>query len=136
MEITNSTFNFTAVLQIGKQVNSVTIILDEQFVDTNDSSDPHSFTLQSNNASQMTRIQLTFNDAEPINRHFNGNWGWLKLLSQSFESALTKKESLINLSMNEYPAKYILSTENQSNPFMSLNLQLFHLPQQLTDEKA
>lgn len=123
--------------KFGKQVKSVKInINDEQFTDTDESSNSHSFTLQANNESPMTSIQLTFNDAEPINRHFKGNWGWLKLINQSFESVLTKKESLINLSMNEHPAKYILSAENQANPFMSLNLQLFHLPQQLTDDKA
>lgn len=123
--------------KFGKQVKSVAInINNEHFIDTNDSGYTHSFTLQDNNATPMSSIQLTFNDADPINRHFKGSWGWLKLLNQSFESILTKKETLINLSLNEHPAKYILSSDNQANPFMSLNLQLFHLPQQLSDEKV
>lgn len=123
--------------KFGKQVKLVKInINDEEFSDRYASSNPHVVTLQSDNSTPMTSIQLTFDDTQPINRHFKGNWGWLKLINQSFESVLTKKESLLNLSMNEHPAKYILSAESQANPFTSLNLQLFHLPQQLTDEKA
>jgi len=121
--------------KFSKQVKSVTInINDKEIIDTTDSGQTHLFTLQDNHPGSMSSIRLTFDNAEVINRHFNGHWGWLKLLNQSFESVLTKKESLINLSMNEYPAKYILSSDHQVNSFMSLNLQLFHLPQQLMEK--
>lgn len=89
-----------------------------------------------NNNYKMTSIQLTLTGQQTIRSNFPGNWGWFKLLNQSFESVITKKEVLINLSMNEHPVKYILSTENQNNSFLSLNLLHFHLPQQLTDENA
>ena len=120
-----------------KLVKSVRInINDEQFIDNNASQDTHLVTLQENNKSEMTSIQLTLDNEETVSRRFPGNWGWFKLLNQSFESVLTKKEVLVNLSMNEHPAKYILSSAGQANPFLSINLQLFHLPQQLTDETA
>ena len=123
--------------KFGKMIKAVMIHMnDEQFIDDNDTGDTHKITLGENDKSEMTSIQLMQNDHQVINRQFKGSWGWFKLLNQSFESVITKKEMLLNLSMNEHPAKYILSTEGQYNPFLSLNLQLFHLPQQLTDDKA
>ena len=123
--------------QFGKMVKAVQVSMnDEQFIDQSDSDNMHFITLQENNKSGKASIQLMLNDDQIINREFKGNWGWFKLLNQSFESVITKKEMLVNLSMNEHPAKYILSSEGQYNPFLSLNLQLFHLPQQVTDDKA
>jgi hypothetical protein len=38
--------------------------------------------------------------------------------------------------MNEHSAKYLLLIEGKYNPFSSLDLKHFHLPQQLTEEKT
>lgn len=123
--------------KFGRPIKSVSINFDEaQFTDEYNSRDTHLVTLQDDNKLHMSSVQLTLEDDRTINRQYKGHWGWFKMLNQSYESALTKREMLINLSMDEHPAKYILSAEGQYNPLLSLNLQLFHLPQQLTDEKA
>lgn len=123
--------------KFGKVIKSVQITMnDEKFTDSSDSGNLHLVTLDGGTKTKMTSIKLTLDDDKTISREFPGHWGWYKLLNQSFESAITKKELLVNLSMNEHPAKYILSSASQYNPFLAMNLQLFHLPQQLTDEKV
>jgi type VI secretion system protein ImpL len=123
--------------KFGKLVKSVRLSFnDEQFTDIYHSKNTHLVTLQGNNMAKMTSVQLTLHDQQIISRQYKGSWGWFKMLNQSFESVLTKRNMLLNLSMNQHPAKYILSAEGQYNPLLSLNLQLFHLPQQVTDEKA
>lgn len=106
-----------------------------QFVDDRSTfNNTHAITWPTNNNYRMTSIQLTMTGQQTVRSNYPGNWGWFKLLNQSFESILTKNEVLINLSMNEHPVKYILSTDTQNNTFMSLNLLHFRLPQQLTEE--
>lgn len=123
--------------KFGKMIKAVDIQMnDEQFIDENDTGALHLVTLQGDNKSPMAAIQVITDNNQIQRRQFQGSWGWFKLLNQAFESVVTKKEVLLNLSMNEHPAKYILSSANKYNPFLSLNLQVFHLPSQLTDEKA
>jgi type VI protein secretion system component VasK len=113
-------------------------INDKQFVDEknnlkNSQKNSHVIAWPNSAKQKMTSIQLTLANQLTLTRRFPGEWGWFKLVSQSFESSITKKEILLNLSQNENPAKYLLFTEGQYNPFMSLNLAHFHLSQQLTD---
>jgi type VI secretion system protein ImpL len=120
--------------EFGKFVKAVQLTInDRPIVDENDSKNTHSIVWQNNNA-KMTAIQFMLANQQTIDRYYPGNWGWYKLVNQSFESMLSKKEILINLSLNENAAKYILSTESKNNPFLSLNLQHFHLPQQLIEQ--
>ncbi len=122
--------------KFGKMIKAVKIHLnDEQFMDNREDGGSHLVTLEGNHKSSVSSIQLVLASDKVLSRQYPGNWGWFKLLNQSFESVMTKRETLLNLSMNEHPAKYILTAEGR-NPFLGLNFQLFHLPQQLTDEKA
>lgn len=121
--------------KIGKNIKSIKLnIYDNQFTD--DGINPkstHIISWPNNKYSALTSVQLIMANHQIFNRHFSGAWGWLKLLNQSFESVVTKKQMLINLSMNENPAQYLLLTHGQFNPFLSLNLRHFNLPQQITD---
>lgn len=120
--------------KIGKQFRTVQFSMDDsQFTDgsTNGLKDPHIITWPSNSASKMTSMYLMMNHDRGIHRQFPGDWGWFKFVNQTFESPVTKKALLLNLSNNIYPAKYLLYTETQTNPFLSLDLEHFHLPQQL-----
>ncbi|MBX3708596.1 MAG: type VI secretion system membrane subunit TssM [Gammaproteobacteria bacterium] len=122
--------------EFGKLIKRVKFnINDKQFVDDKTSlKNSHIITWPSHNPSNMMSIQLVMNSQSSIHRNYPGQWGWFKLVNQSFESILNKKEILLNLSMNEVPAKYLLFTEGQYNPFSSLNLHHFRLPQQLVTE--
>lgn len=124
--------------EFGKLVKKVRLsINDKQFVDDqNDLSNTHSIAWPSQNGYDMTSVQLTLNNNQIKSKQYPGNWGWFKLVNQSFESVISKKELLLNISMNENPAKYLLLTQAKYNPFSSLNLRHFRLPQQLTDNKA
>ncbi len=122
--------------QFGKNIKRVKLsINDKQFIDEPTSmKNSHVVAWPNNSKQKMTYLQFTLTDHETFSRRFPGNWGWHKLVNQSFESMITKKEFLINLSMNEQPVKYLLLTDGRYNP-LSLNLSHFHLPQQLTDNK-
>ncbi|VVC76675.1 hypothetical protein AQUSIP_19990 [Aquicella siphonis] len=124
--------------KFGKLVKTVKLnINNKQFVDNSDNlKNTHSIAWPAESRRNMTSIQLILTNNETITRKYPGSWGWFKLINQSFENMISKKELLINLSLNEHTAKYILSTEGQNNPFLSLNLRHFRLPQQLTNEKA
>jgi type VI secretion system protein ImpL len=124
--------------KFGKFIKRVKLnINNKQIIDErNGPHSPHLISWPDPNKSQITSIQLTMMNKQTINRHFSGHWGWFKMINESFESIVTKKEIMLNLSMNEQPVNYLLFTAGQYNPFLSLNLRHFHLPQQLTNEKA
>lgn len=124
--------------QFGKLVKAVKLnINNKQFTDRSDSqNNSHDISWPGGNANSMTSVQMTLANNESVTRKYPGSWGWFKLVNQSFENMISKKELMINLSLNEHSAKYILSTSGQNNPFVSLNLRHFRLPQQLTNENA
>lgn len=122
--------------QFGDFIQSVKLnVNNNQFIDNKNSyNNTHIITWPNTNDNKTTSIQLTMTNQNTVRSTFPGSWGWFKLLNQSFESMITKKEMLINLSMNQHPAKYVLVAEGQYNPYLGLNLTHFHLPQSLTDE--
>ena len=125
-------------VKFGNLIKSVKLnINNKQIIDEREGDhSSHVISWPGSSKSQMTSIQLTMMDNQTINRHFPGNWGWFKMINQSFESAVSKKEILLNLSLNEHPAEYSLFIEGSSNSFLSLNLHHFHLPSQLTNATA
>lgn len=123
--------------EFGKLVKKVKLsINDKQIIDEKtDLTSPHLIAWPSQTNYKMTSVQLTLDNNQTSSQQYPGNWGWFKLVDQSFESVVSKKELLLNLSMNEHPAKYLLYTDGKYNPFSSLNLRHFQLPKQLTEEK-
>lgn len=121
--------------QFGKNVKSVKLMVsDKQIIDEKTKVDaPHVFTWPGKN-NIGTSVQFTLFDQKVIDRQFPGEWGWFKLVSQSFESAVTKKQLLINLSQNEVPVKYYVFTEGTANPFLTIDLKRFHLPEKMTEK--
>ena len=81
-------------------------------------------------------IQVTMENSQTINHNFLGYWGWFKLVNQSLENVITRKQMLLNFSMKEQPAKYILYVQGHLNPFLALNLGHFNLPPQLSETNA
>lgn len=123
--------------EFGKLVKKVKLsINDKQIIDDKtDLNNPHLIAWPSQTNYKMTSVQLTMDNNQTASQQYPGNWGWFKLVDQSFESVISKKELLLNLSMNEHPAKYLLYTDGKYNPFSSLNLRHFQLPKQLTEER-
>lgn len=80
---------------------------------------------------RMSSLDLTLKDEAMIHSDFPGTWGWLKLISQSYESPISQKQILLNFSQNKTPVKYVLSTNGQFNPLITLSLYHFRLPPQL-----
>lgn len=80
---------------------------------------------------RMSSLDLTLKDEAMIHSDFPGTWGWLKLISQSYESPISQKQILLNFSQSKTPVKYVLSTNGQFNPLITLSLYHFRLPSQL-----
>ena len=124
--------------QIAKNIKTIKInINDKQIIDAkNTSKIPHAIVWPSNYQIKSTSLQLITSDRKAISRSFPGEWGWFRLVNSTFESASSHKQIVMNLSAGANGAKYILSTNGQFNPFMSLNLNHFKLPEQLIENKS
>lgn len=120
-------------VSLSKYIKRVKLsINDKKIIDLHSGNhNTHLLAWPSKHETKMTSVQVTTLDQKVLSRDFPGDWGWFKLVNQSFISAISHKTTLINLSENNYPVKYLLFTQGQFNPFLSLNLQNFHLPQQL-----
>lgn len=111
-------------------------INDKEFTDdSNGIKDNHVVAWPSSMETKSSSVQLTLGNQATINHNFPGVWGWFKLVNDSFESTITKKEMLINLSTNEHSAQYRLFTTGKFNPFTSLNLRHFSLPLQVSEQQ-
>lgn len=114
-------------------IQNVQFDIDQKhFVDTHETTNKHVITWPNTN----TDIKLTLADQQVIERHFDGLWGWFKLVNQAFDSVISKKEMVINLSQNEHPAKYLLYTKGEFNPLIALNLRHFQLPTSIINDKV
>ena len=120
---------------LSKGIKSVKLNIDDNAVTDSPKSSraPHIITWPGTSNARMTRITIAMNNQGVMNRDYPGDWGWFKLVNQSFESAVSRKQMVVNFSMNNYPAKYILITDGQFNPFMSMNLNHFRLPEKLIE---
>lgn len=116
--------------EFDEDIESVKLnINDKQFVDANNAEkNSHVFSWPNRHELKLTQVQFNLANNQVVNRHFSGAWGWFKLVSQSFESAVNKNEIVINLSQNEHAVKYRVFTEKALNPFLALNMQHFNLP--------
>jgi len=121
--------------QFGKTVKRVQLsINDKQIVDEDTKvRTPHVIMWPNNGKAKMTALNFTLKNKSVIHRQYPGDWGWFKLVSATYESAITKKQSLLNLSSKETPVKYYLYTDGQENPFLSLNMKQFNLPEKIID---
>lgn len=118
--------------QFGKNIKSVKFTInDKQIVDKKpDTHTSHIMSWGTGNVGKAT-YHLTLANKKVISKDFPGEWGWFKLVNQSFDSAVNKKDLLINLSHDNLTAKYLLSTEGQVNPFLSAHWRHLNLPQKL-----
>ncbi len=85
---------------------------------------------------KYSSVALTTSGNVTTQLDFPGSWGWFKLVSQTFESARSDNQIILNFSKEKYPAKYLLSTIGKQNPFTSLDMNRFNLPEQLTTIQA
>ncbi|MEQ1789947.1 MAG: ImcF-related family protein, partial [Rickettsiales bacterium] len=119
----------------GKNIKSVAFNMNNRLVinDKAGARKSHALTWPGTDNVKTTSVQLLATNQQMINRNFPGYWGWFKLVTQSIDSAVSPKKMVLNLSVNDWTAKYVLSTEGQYNPFLSVNLQHFYLPKKLTE---
>ncbi len=129
-------FNFQFSLkpyEFDQQVASVRLnINDKQYVDDKTTlNNRHHLHWLNDHGIKVTSVQFTMDNQQTIIHSYPGDWGLYKLISKSLENALTKKQMVLNLSINQHSVKYLLTTEGPSNPFLSLNLEHYHLPEHL-----
>src|SRR3990167_4658557 len=110
--------------QLGKNIKNVVLrVNDKEIIDSkNNLHYTHLLTWQRTDAQNITSIQFTLANQQTIHRQFLGEWGWFKLVAQSFDSAISKKTLLLMALSNDQPVKYTLSIQGRMNPFLSLNL--------------
>ncbi|HVE45094.1 MAG TPA: type VI secretion system membrane subunit TssM [Gammaproteobacteria bacterium] len=120
--------------EFSNRIKSVKLsINDKNFLDMRSGNKtPHMVTWPNNNKSKLTSVELTMVNDQTMSRDFPGDWGLFRLMNESYESMLSKKAILVNVSMNQNKATYVLSSTEKVNPLLSLNLNHFVLPQQLT----
>lgn len=121
--------------KFNKHVQSVVLNFnDKKMIDKKDNL--HTTHLVPWPATQKASIELNMENDQSHSQEFFGNWGWFRLVTKSFETALSKKEMLLNLSENQYPVRYLLYTNGNFNPFLAMNLIHFNLPEKLIDNKT
>lgn len=116
--------------QFGNEIKMVKLNINNKMIEDSRSGlrKPHIFTWPDLSKPRITSVQMVMNNQQIIHRNFPGDWGWFRLVNQSFEGALTNKEMIINFSSGKQPAKYLLLTDKQSNPFLSKQIRQFALP--------
>lgn len=122
--------------KIGKNIKKIKITLNDKLItDTPNTKSVHYIAWPGKTNSKLTTLSLTMKNQKTINKSFAGDWGWFKLISQSFEAVSAKKAMVLNLSTYDASAKYLVVTNKQFNPYLSLNLRHFHLPQNLSENQ-
>lgn len=122
---------------IGKNIKSIQLSFnDKKITDQRIGVIPHMIAWSGTSNINASSIQVTLANHKNIQHDYHGSWGWHKLITQAFESTVTAKQSVINLSQDDQPAKYIVSTEGKINPFFALNLKHFHLPNYISNHSA
>lgn len=124
--------------KLAKSIQTVKLNMnDKGFIDQNDSSrTAHTLVWPNRQEIKLSSVQLNTTDKKSFNREFKGDWGWFKLINQSMESMLSKKQILVNFSMDDQPAKYLVFTQGQANPFSTMDLSHFELAQDLINQQA
>lgn len=117
--------------QFGKKVQNVKLKIGDKMVEGNQKTLNTSELITWPTVNHLTKLQLKIGNKTIESKNYDGEWGLFKLVNQYFETAVSKKQMVINFSMNDQPAKYLLITEGQNNPFMSFNLNHFNLPEHL-----
>lgn len=122
--------------EFSDQIKKVQLnINDKKIIDqSDDDHNSHVITWPNSNREKSASYALTLINNKTIHRYYRGEWGWFKLINQTLENIVSKKELLLNFSLNNSSAKYLLFTENSHNPFLTLNLHQFKLSPQLIDQ--
>ncbi len=92
---------------------------------------PHVLAWPGANNTHATTLNFITEDNQLINGTAKGDWGWFRLVNQNTQHILSKKKLVLQFNLAGHSAKYWLFTPGHFNPFLPLNLQSFHLPQQL-----
>lgn len=121
--------------KIHKKIKQVNLSLDDkEFIDTKgDTLESHTFLWPNNQSTHKSAIKLTLNNRKLIDREFYGDWAWLKIIEQYFDTSITDKEILINLSARRLPVKYVVRADGKFNSTLALNMHDFHLPNTISN---
>lgn len=119
---------------IGKNIKTVKLNMNNRVIvdKRGKNSNPHVLAWPHDTETRFSSVELTLADNKPVQLQFPGPWGWFRLVNQTYESARSKNEIILNFSRDKTPAQYILSAQGKNNPFIGLNLSQFDLPGHLT----
>ena len=84
-----------------------------------------------NNTHQANMSVIT-NKNQLLNNTVPGDWGWYRILNKATAKIFKHKILILHFEVEGHLAKYLLFPRGGLNPFISLNLQNFHLPQQIS----
>ncbi len=100
----------------------------------NSSRIPRVLTWPGNNAfSHATTIHFTTPKNQYMSHINKGDWSWFKMVANATQNVNSRKELLLNITLNGHSAKYLLFTQGHMNPFLPMNMSRFDLPQELLD---
>lgn len=112
--------------RFSKEITNILLGLnDKSYLDKNENFMSHMLLWPQ---TQKTSFIITINNGTEIKHHYSGDWALFRFINQNYESALTRKGILLNLSKNEYAAHYILYATKEFNPFLAMSLRYFVLP--------
>ena len=83
---------------------------------------------------RSTSLNFQVSKNQPASVNLNTDWGWFRLINKSTQKVISPKQLLLTFELNGHKAKYYLFTQTHLNPFIPVNMQNFHLPQQLGEE--
>jgi type VI protein secretion system component VasK len=123
---------------LAKNIESITLNINSKIIvdKRKNGKYPHTLNWPYNLDAKFTSVALNVAGQKATQLDYPGSWGWFRLVNQSFESAKSSSQIILNFSKDDYPAKYMLSTNSKLNPFLDLNLGNFNLPKQLTTLEA
>lgn len=124
-------FNLAAT-QWGGDLQKVMInINDQQLVDYAGKKQKHLIQWPGQSANNISSVQFTLNNQRMFTRQYVGVWSLFRLVDDTFDTMVSKNELILDLSSDDYPAKYVVSTKEPVNPFSTVKLSYFRLPERL-----
>lgn len=121
-----------AARQWGDELKQVMInINDQKIIDFASKKEKHLLEWPGKSANAFSSVNFTLQNHQSINRQYTGQWSLFRLVEETFDVLLSKNEMVLDLSPEEYAAKYVISTKEPVNPFSTVKLAYFRLPEKL-----
>lgn len=121
-----------AARQWGGELKQVVITIHNQkIIDSPGKKSKHLLEWPGQSLAANSSVQFTLLDQKKLQRQYMGEWSLFRLIDDSFDAVLSKNELLLDLSPDDYPAKYVIETKEPVSPFSTVKLAYFRIPEKL-----